>query len=353
MSPAAEFIQEFSSAIKGRTEHDVVMFARFTRWFVEQYAVAYEMSGDIYLVLDNSIVQAFKHRRTQPKRELLSLAYTAFCRFCSYWSDRSTYLALSPCAIYEHSGRKPAKSVRDATAVLTELKSLLGDTRVPVVALGFVSPAQLFSRLEDVHHDDNYLSKYIRALDRRSWRVKLRTGRLVRFPFAMAYDFLPDDMPLKYFELDYVKHILSSRIERYICAQSDDDPAARPISSGALSKALADLNYFSKAGRLQGLGDIDIVQTCDISRQFKENAGATMLGQTVDRDLAQALTRLSRFSRSVSGRGEEGEVGAKRVVDFLLANNFAEEERRGAIIESKAQSFLGTLYDACDAALRS
>lgn len=51
-------------------------------WFAEHYAAAYELEGPIYLVLDNRLIQAFKHRATLPNRVRmcwLTRRYAASC----------------------------------------------------------------------------------------------------------------------------------------------------------------------------------------------------------------------------------------------------------------------------------
>jgi hypothetical protein len=43
-----------------------------------------------------------------------------------------------------------------------------------------------------------------------------------------------------------------------------------------LMEALADLNEI-KRGVLKGLGDIELLQICDVQRQFKQRAGYVLL----------------------------------------------------------------------------
>jgi hypothetical protein len=57
-------------------------------WFGARYASAYELPSPIYLVLDNSLIQAFKHRQTNAKRAIDALAFESFCAFVRDWSDR-------------------------------------------------------------------------------------------------------------------------------------------------------------------------------------------------------------------------------------------------------------------------
>lgn len=119
-------------ALRGLDEDTILTCFRFTLWFVERYASAYELQGAIYLVLDNSLIQAFKHRQTNAKRALDALAYETFCRFVRDWSDRDSHLALSPMAVYEHIGRRVPNSAAEVEATLAELEQLLSATSLRI-----------------------------------------------------------------------------------------------------------------------------------------------------------------------------------------------------------------------------
>ncbi len=84
-----------------------------------------------------------------------------------------------------------------------------------------------------------------------------------------------------------MRFALSARIEQHIIEQCQGHGRA-PI--GRLSETLADLDTFGRNGLLKGLGDIDLLQICDISRQYKQSAGYVPAGQTLDRDLAETLS---------------------------------------------------------------
>ena len=163
---------------------------------------------------------------------------------------------------------------------------------------------------------------------------------------------IPDSLPLRYFDSWYVKFVLSARIEQFIVQQSRHDPKAKPISGGRLMQALADLNEFSKKGLLKGLGDIDLLQHCDVSRQYKENPGCVFLGQTLDKGLDEVLGRRHVFHVSDGGAvgGPEGKDNVRRMVDLMFSNPFAEEDRRGKHIQSLLDAFQGPFVTACQRA---
>lgn len=328
----------------------MVLFTRFTRMFADQYAFAYQMRGDIDLVLDNSVIQSFKHRDADPSRGLRALAFVAFCRFVTGWSDRPTSLAISPFAIYEHHGRKPAANAHEAGAILRELSALLGETGLSAAGIGFADTSALFHQLGDIQHDEGYLTNYVRVIDAASWETKLSAPIGTLIPFTLAWDAIPSDLPLRYFDTQYVRYVFASRIERLIIAHSHRDPAAASLATGPLSRALAKLNGF-KRGNLQGLGDIDILQICDLARQFQIRTGRILLGQTFDRTLWSVLKQTSIFSQRAQLHDTTDEEAVRKFVDFMFSNPHAEEDKRAHRIEQLQLDFCGSLFDACEVAL--
>jgi hypothetical protein len=347
------FIAEFSARLAGRTEGEVATFFDLVLQFLGTYASGYELSGPIHLVLDNSIVQDFKHRATKPQRELRALAYSAFCRFVAGWSDRETSLALSPMAVYEHLGRRAPESANEAAAALQELLELLADTRLPCIGLGFREPASLFAKLRDIEADDRCLTAYVRLLDAGDWKTDLRAPMGVRIPLSIAYEAISDDLPMRYFDAWYVKFVLAARVEKFIVQQSQHDPAARPIHSGPLTQALADLNEFSRQGLLKGLGDIDLLQICDVNRQYVQDPGFVLIGQTLDKGLADVLRH--RHVYHVSGGGTigapDGEESIRRAVDLIFSNPFSEQDRRAQRMRDLLSAFQQPFVQACERTL--
>ena len=182
----AAFVDEMVPRLSGRDDNDLGTFFNQTMWFVHRYAAGYELDGPIYLVLDNSLIQDFKHQQSNAKRALRALAYTAFCRFVSGWSDRPTCLAISPVAIYEHLGRQPVTSSGAAWAVLSELQRLLNDTGLPVHGIGFRNPNDLAGVLCKVAADDQFLTRYAQEIDTAVWQLDLKAPMGVKIPMGIA-----------------------------------------------------------------------------------------------------------------------------------------------------------------------
>jgi hypothetical protein len=105
----------------------------------------------------------------------------------------------------------------------------------------------------------------------------------------------------------------------------------KPIGSGELSEALADLNEI-KRGVLKGLGDIELLQICDVNSQFRQGTGYVLLGQTFDRGLARVLIQRHTY---VVGAGVEGDdPNAKErnddMISLTFSNPFVQQDARAA-----------------------
>jgi hypothetical protein len=259
-------------------------------------------------------------------------------------------LAISPFAIYEHFGRKLAANEHEAGAILRGLGGLLAETGLSAAGIGFADTSALFHQLRDIQHDEAYLTDYVRAIDAASWETKLSRPVGTLIPSALALDAIPGDLPLRYFDTRYVRYVFAARVERLIIAHSQRDPAAASMATGPLGRALAKLNNF-KRGRLQGLGDIDIVQICDLSRQFQVPTGRILLGQTVDKKLWAALTHTSTFSYGARLHTPVDERSVRKFVDFMFSNPYVEEDKRAQRIEQLTLDFCESLFGACYVAL--
>jgi hypothetical protein len=349
----AQFEEEFFPYIKQLSEEELSTFFGLVEWFVDRYCAGYQLEGPIYLVLDNSIVQDFKHRQDK-KRWLRAQCYVALTRFIAIFSDRETCLCVSPVALYEHAGKVVPPTEAAGNALISELFGLLSPCRLPVATIGFNPSGDLIKVLEDVHHDAKFMSTFAEQIDDMDLQRDLRApGGGIYLPIAIAEALIPDDMPLQYFHPWYVKYVFASRIEHKIAAQSKQHPDAQPILSGRLSSLLAELNEL-KRGVLKGIGDIDLLQICDIRRQYASRPGHVLLGQTLDRTLANVLNQRHCYieSRQIVGGSKDTERQVAAAMKLMSSNPFAEQDERANRIAPYAHSFLKNLYGMCRAALQ-
>lgn len=128
-----------------------------------------------------------------------------------------------------------------------------------------------------------------------------------------------------------------------------------PISSDRLLETLAGPNTLGRNGPVKGLGDIDLLRTCDISRQWKPSAGYVLAGQTLDRNLAETLSQWHVFSvqAGVEGGDPQREQRIKEMVGLMFSRPFAQEEERSQRIREQLADFAPQLAQCCKQACLS
>lgn len=336
------------------TEEQILIFYTSLHYLLDSYIAGYELNRKIFLVLDNSIVQDFKHLQDQRRRSR-AMAYAAFCRFVAQWSDLPSCLAVSPVALYEHGGRKPASSPEDAIGQYFQVQTILRYCGLPVAMIGFDDANTLYSRMLDVHADADYLEVFANQIEQSEWERDLRAwhgGEILAA--ALADKAIPEDMPLKYFDPFYIRKVFGSRIEGHIADQSEGVFNHQPIRTGKVTVSLAKLNTITKKGILQGLGDIDLLQICDISRQYKQPRDNLLLGQTFDADLAEALRFHHQLTESMSVVSGVPDVKRQiqNMVSFMFSSPFSEHKKRRELIMPLADEFADHVALLCRNAVK-
>ncbi|WP_448673087.1 hypothetical protein [Pseudoxanthomonas mexicana] len=341
-----EFLSEFTEDLRAYSAEEVFNWWELTRWLVKNFVYASQLDGPVSLTPDNNIIQDFKHRE-QPGRNLRRLAYIACCRFVKHWNTRETRLAISPVIIYEHLGRKvgPPLTARTAMGSITHL---LSELQIPLHGVEFDSPEELSLQLQRVEQDATMLAGLLRNLDNRSW-AHGPEQHAHEFVWRVDEEVVPDVSGLQYFEPWYVKTALRYQIEQRIINQSKAKYGVAPIFPSELSTSVAKLNKICRRRDiLTGLGDLDILQTCDLRRQYEQGVGHVMLGQTFDEALANALRLRSGLieSHCVHFGQPDTDQQIARLTEAMIFP-FGEETVRMNEVQRQAGAFLDVALDLC------
>ncbi|MFP4893911.1 hypothetical protein [Paraburkholderia sp. EG304] len=244
------------------------------------------------------------------------------------------------------------ESEKEVLVALVDLHNMLRCTELKIAHVGFETHEDLFIRMKDIVCDEENLKNLVAEIDKSNWSVDLSAPMGVRIPLSVAWDALPQELALRYFDDWYVRFVLAARIEHYIVQQCEDG-AAKRMRGDVLGKTLADLNTFSRNGLLKGLGDIDLLQICDISRQYKEATGYVLVGQTLDKDLALVLSKRHTYHVQAGvmiGEPQQKER-IKEMVNLMFSRPFSAEEERGTHIHKRLRDFADALLAVCKHAL--
>lgn len=325
-----------------------------TNW-VDSFVWACQLPGTPVILLDNSVIQDFKHAGTSSDkgglRQARATALVAFSHFLDAWNGRGHAVAISPVAVYEHLGRKPLVDRQGAVRVLQELNALLEPTKQRLQLFNASSVEQFVEATQAIQHDADLLFSAACELGEGVWARDLKAPFGAYIPLGIAEDATPRDLPLRYFSPRLVHHVFSARVEQDIISQSMGVSSVKPISSGAISERLAGLNGLKRdlrKGKIQGLGDLEILQFCSVRHQHLSPATHVFVGLCSDSGLQDLLHDYSNLV--VSRRIEGGVSTAQEVQDVVemmlgLSKPFNEEDTRLAAAIPAKQSFKLAILD--------
>ncbi len=344
------FVEEFAGRLDGYGIDELQPWYARVKWLVNGYVYATQLEGDIFMVPDNNIVQDFKHRDKE-KRNLLRLAYLAFSRFAKHWSPRTSRLAISPVIVYEHIGRQPTNPV-GARVAMESVFHHFGELNLPIHGIGYQSPKELSELIRAIHDDAAVMAQLVRDLDTRSWAMKHRRGNLRLITSALAEEAAPRTISLSYFDPWYVRRALCCQIEQRIIKQSRDELGDEPLGADEYSKTMAELNTISsRQNFLTGLGDLDLLQTCDLRLQHQNPNQRVMLGQTFDQALSNVLRLSSRLVRGTHVEFGQPDTAQQvtNMVEMMLRPSqvFQAEQSRMDEVAPTADAFLDAALDTC------
>lgn len=315
------FIDEFRLLLSSLDKKELCIWFTHLSFLIERYTVAYEMDGPIFLVLDNSILQDFFHKDVHI-RKIRVLSYIAFCRFVLFWCDRETKISITPTAVYESSGKIIKKNAEEQFTHFLKICNALADTKLSITSIYFQNQTELYDVLIDIDSDAHFLKEYFDKINQANWKIKLTDGVLTKIPWSLALNAIPDNLPLKYFNIFWVKYVFGSHIEDLIIKHSEHRDLEKVITVPEMKNTFMKLNN-TKRGALAGLGDIEILQLCDVVHQFKKKYGFTLHGQTFDKKLAEALSYRSKFI--ISGpKIEFGYENAEQLLNDSLKMMFSD-----------------------------
>lgn len=243
-----------------------------------------------FLFIDNSVLQDIKKQSCNKESYLNYLSVCLFANFISHRSYLDARIALPPAILYEFAGRQPLNTEQHFQSILRDARDCLGVFDLDVYSIGYDSFKAAQKLFLSIRHDEREIVKAINRINTEDWRISPKEGTKTNIPFILARKMVPTNVRLKYFKRGYVHWILSCLIEREILTHKENDPRVRKKFHNEFVITLASLTKF-KHGLLKGLGDIELLQYCDITSQFQARARSTSTAITFDRNLAKTLSK--------------------------------------------------------------
>lgn len=330
-----------------RRQHDE-FDARLHAW-LGSFVWACQLPGMPVVLLDNSVIQDFKHAGTPADkgglRQARVSALVAFSRFLRAWNRRDHAIAVSPVAVYEHLGRRPLSDASDAAHQLREVHALVQRAFQRLVLFNAAGLEEFVEATRAVDHDAQLLFDAARRIGEGMWARELKAPIGAYIPLAIAEAETPRDLPLRYFDPGVVHRVLAARAEREIVSQSASVSSVPPITSGEISRRLAALNGLGRdlrKGKIRGLGDLEILQFCTMGQQHAHKSSHVFVGVCSDSGLQHLL---DDFSNVVVGKtitkGVSSETEVREAFELMLglSKPFAEEDERLRAAMPDAMSF--------------
>ncbi|WP_252179452.1 hypothetical protein [Endozoicomonas sp. 4G] len=308
--------EEIKALDKKDKEKVLVYFA----YLMDQFMPSSGFTEPHYLFIDNSILQDIKNKSSSQISYLRYLSTLIFSDFLSRKSKLDIKLAITPAIFYEFSGRKSLENEYKYQEILEKVQDSVDILNIETYTIGFSSFSEINKLIDKVKIDEEIIISKIRDIKNTDWSVRLRFDNGIKFPHAVANKYLSSDLQLKYFDDGYVRWVLSTLIEREIITNKHNDEYVRRNFRHDMIFLIAALNKIKK-GIIQGLGDIELLQFCDITgQQYREN-NRTCTGITFDENLRNTLAfRTGTFATHEPFKGGESQEERDKKILELQKN---------------------------------
>lgn len=251
-----------------------------------------QISERLYLYLDNNILQDILQKNSNKERAARYYAFLALLCLAEDYLLIDIFAFIAPSVLYEYCGRKKI----NINIILQEVTYSLAQIGLNVY---FPFNADRISHLfKLIRKDEKEISKALNIIKNNSWKRNFKiNGSTNRIPLSLAEEECPE-LKLHYFKPGVVKYLLIFRIENMMYKENKNDKDARKMMSSPTKDFFSVLNH--KGNKVNGLGDIELLSSCDLLQQTSSNSPTIAMGITFDVKLQEALDNRSRTMSSTS-----------------------------------------------------
>jgi len=333
-----ERVQEF---LASANQHDKDQFLK-DFLHIEGMLLHYATVSERLLVLiDNNIIQDIVKRNEDNKRSQRFHAFLAVLLLAEDYYLLDVYACISPAILFEALGKKINYPLSKIESGIEEVIEAIAELGLVTHLVGFNSAKELGSVFKKIRSDEKSIRQALDQIANSKWvkNFSITTDR-IRIPFSVAEDECPD-IKLKYFNPGVVKFILINLIEKKMYKENPDQPKARRLMQYK-DEAFSIIKKGKNLG-IEGLGDIDILASCDLTSQTMRNTPNITMGITYDDRLHATLLERSRIVR----RSPTFIGGIDSSEDFTrsLVRSMQLSQKREAKTEQKIQNYLNALKE--------
>lgn len=264
-------------------------FIKYFFQLVRQFLGSTGIQRNIFIYIDNNILQDLKQKDSDGNRKLRSLVFYSFMDFLAKQSNLKISIVITPIIFFEFSGRNKSITYDEYTAKIKYLEYLLNIFKLEISYKYFNTYDTYIKILTDIHEDEQEI---IAALEKLKDVpvIKLKTDRVETLSLFHAFTLVPETIKLKYFSYFYVHFILASKIDKALLEHELNDNIRKKHIQHTFDFPLSSL-IKTKKGQLEGLGDIELFQECDMSSQYLLDQKHINAVMTFDENLYEVLSR--------------------------------------------------------------
>jgi len=177
-------------------------------------------------------------------------------------------------------------------------------------------------KLKYILNDEQILLENIKYLSQQSWKMKLKENGRMKLTFTNAFEHLPNNLSLKYFSHFYIDFILATYIDELILNTKTNNKEVRKMFLNSREDFPLHNLIKDKNGSLEGLGDIELFEFCDLTRQYSENNLTLNTLFTFDKTLYIIMNKRQGLSEGCTFvKGQDNEEDFAIQVTKLLSGN--------------------------------
>lgn len=292
-------------------EPDQAIFTRRLIALRDQFFLGVGQPQPYYVVPDHSLLVSLRDAEKGGERAQYYAAL-AFFHFLAARTGYDVRLAVSPANLYEWNGARPLEKEEQFTATLETMHARLTPLGLTPFVIGFRGYREARKHVKSIAKDVKTISAALSYVKAKEWEFNLRHGESIYFPPYITDPLVPK-MRLKYFSPHYVHLLLRSVIDSRLIQKCPDRYVRANLRVEGVERMASLLKL--RKGRLQGVGDLELLTVCSISSQFYQNKDHTMIGLTFDETLAKVLRYHAAYSVDsepvVAGVDDQESIGRK------------------------------------------
>lgn len=311
-------------------------FIRYFLQLVRQFLGSTGIQRNIFINIDNNILQDLKQKDSDTNRKLRSLVFYSFMDFLAKQSNLKISIVITPIIFFEFSGRNKSITYDEYTAKTKHLEELLNIFKFEIYYKYFNTYDIYIKILNDINEDEQAIIDALEKL-KDVPVIKLKTNSVETFSLPYAFTLVPETIKLRYFSYFYVHFILAAKIDKVLLEHKLNDDIRKKYIQATNSFPLFSLIKIKK-GQLEGLGDIELFQECDMSNQYLLNQKHINAVMTFDENLYEVLSRRQTMVAShtpIYGQDPK-RIQQEKLNEFFSATNdmLVAHEREEAFFES-------------------